>query len=287
MSYNIQKLEFLKKNMTLKNPQWLSEYFESTEIISVELFSKINARLKPSSENPEVTIIIPAFNEETNIVRCIWSLANQVTRYNYEIIVVDNNSTDRTAEYLEKMNIKSFKQTLQGSGPSRKLGQEKANGYYILLADADSVYPKEWVELMISKLKKTQAVAILGKFTFIGDDHIPRWKFFLYDQIKKPFLAMRHARRPYLNAAGASLGYIKELGLKYKDVLDRKSGSDGVLVMHLMQEGKITRMTHPDSFVWTSYRAFLRDESFFAGVKRRAIRELIIIRDYFFPGNIK
>ncbi len=273
--------------MTLRNPRWLMEYFELTEVITEDLFLKINARLKPSVEKPEVSIIIPAYNEETNIVRCVWSLANQTTDYIFEIIVVDNNSTDRTPEYLDKMNVRAFKQTLQGSGPSRKLGQEKANGSYILLADADSVYPKEWVELMISKLKKTKAVAILGKFTFIGDNKIPRWKFFLYDQIKKPFLTMRHARRPYLNAAGASLGYIKELGLKYKEVLDRKSGSDGVLVMNLMRDGKITRLTNPDSFVWTSYRAFLRDESFFAGVKRRLVRESIIIRDYFFPGNIK
>jgi len=287
MSDNIQKLEFLPKNMTFKNPRWLIEYFESTEVVNDELFDKINTKIKLNNETPEVSIIIPAWNEETNILRCVLSLVNQVTNYNYEIIVVNNNSTDRTAEYLQKLNIKSFNQPIQGCGPSRKLGQEYANAPYILLGDADCVYPKEWVELMISQLKKTRAVAVLGRFTFIGDDQVPRWKLFIYDQIKKPFLAMRQARRPYLNAMGASLGYVKELGIKYKNVMDRKSGSDGVLIMNLMRHGKITKMTHPDSLVWTSYRAFLRDESFLAGAKRRAIRELLIIRDYFFPGNIK
>jgi len=266
--------------MTLRNPRWLIEYSESTKIITDELFAKINEKLVTLKENPEVSIVIPAWNEEKNIIRCIWSLANQVTSFSYEIIVVDNNSSDRTAEYLKKLNIKSFKQVIQGTGPSRKLGQEKAKGTFILMGDADSIYPKEWVELMISKLKMTKAVAILGKFTFIGDNKHPRWKFYLYDQIKKPFLALR--KRPYLSASGANLAYIKELGVLHQDSFDLTSGEDGVLVMNLMQHGRIAKMTHSASLAWTSYRAFLRDGSLLSGIKKRLTREIaIIIRDHF------
>ncbi|TRX60115.1 glycosyltransferase family 2 protein [Fulvivirga sp. M361] len=273
----------------IRNPNWLRKYVGLDVENDASIWDKVNGQLDRNTAdvNPDVSIVIPAWNEEEHIVNCIYSLAEQETQYAYEIIVVDNNSQDRTWEYLQKMKIKQLKQPIQGPGPSRQLGQENAQGKYILLADADCIYPKKWIELLINKLKRKDTVAVYGKHAFIGDKRVPRWQFFFYDVSKSLFMELRHLNRPYLNSYGMSIGYIKELGLKIGFVMDKSSGSDGFMVRDLMPYGKVRRVRTPKATVWTGYRALLRHDSLWDAIKRRVRRELIIIRDYFFPSNIK
>src|SRR5687767_12666673 len=54
------------------------------------------------SENPDVSVIIPAYNEEDSILRTLSSLSKSKTTQRVEILVVDNNSSDRTAELVKK-----------------------------------------------------------------------------------------------------------------------------------------------------------------------------------------
>jgi glycosyltransferase involved in cell wall biosynthesis len=90
-----------------------------------------------SSMNKLISVIIPAYNEEKLIEKTLISLKNQ--RYKpIELIVVDNNSTDKTAEIARKYADKVLFLKKKGASLSRNFGAENAKGEYLFFLDADS-----------------------------------------------------------------------------------------------------------------------------------------------------
>ncbi|PJA94745.1 hypothetical protein CO130_02855, partial [Candidatus Jorgensenbacteria bacterium CG_4_9_14_3_um_filter_38_10] len=89
--------------------------------------------------NPLVSIIIPAYNAEKYIQRALESALAQ-TYKDIEIIVIDDGSTDKTAEIIKTYQdprIIYFFQKNQGQGPARNNGIKKSQGEYITFLDAD------------------------------------------------------------------------------------------------------------------------------------------------------
>ena len=142
--------------LSLSNPEWISKYefpYTNFSQIPESVFTEINKNLNiRASKQPQVSILIAAWNEEINILRSVASLAEMETEIPFEIIVINNNSIDNTQLTIDKLQVKSLFQQKQGTGPARQLGQENALGKYILLADADCFYPKKWLDEMISIL---------------------------------------------------------------------------------------------------------------------------------------
>lgn len=107
----------------------------------------------------EVSVVIPAFNEEKYIENTLFSLikSEQKTDINYEVILVDNNSTDKTLERALKfssgMDLKIIHEKKQGRGAARARGFEQAKGEVILSADADTIFYKGWIEELASQIK--------------------------------------------------------------------------------------------------------------------------------------
>lgn len=93
----------------------------------------------------KVSVIIPAFNEEKLLENCLLSLNNQEEKP-YEIIVVDNNSTDKTAEIAEKLGAIVLKEHEQGITFARNTGFNAAKGDIIARTDADTRVPKDWIK---------------------------------------------------------------------------------------------------------------------------------------------
>ena len=54
--------------------------------------------MKPKPKRPFISVVVPAFNEENYLRRCLEALRNQNYKNNFEIVVVDNNSTDKTSQ---------------------------------------------------------------------------------------------------------------------------------------------------------------------------------------------
>lgn len=104
------------------------------------------------------SVVIPAYNEETYIGTCLESLARQTFTAPYEVIVVDNNSTDATASiarsFVGKMNIRMLHEPAQGRGAARATGCRAATGEYLLCTDADTIVPPEWIESFVSVLDR-------------------------------------------------------------------------------------------------------------------------------------
>jgi glycosyltransferase involved in cell wall biosynthesis len=268
-----------------RNPGWIDGELliaKTLEDVREEKFHGIRERLRSLvSNDPVVTVVIAAWNEELNIVRCLDSISKNVTDLTFEVIVINNNSTDRTQAVLDKLGVTSYIQPMQGVGPSRELGQQKAKGKYILSADADCMYPPRWIDLMTKALLKEGNVFVYGRFSYISDEKHPRWKLFLFEKARDLMSEIRHFKRPYLNAYGISLGYIRELGLREGHLNKNIRGFDGRLCFDLMKYGKVVAIRSSAAKAWTGTRALERDGNFVDAVLKRVLREFARLDDYF------
>lgn len=111
-----------------------------------------------------ISIVIPTYNEEENIARCLESLNRQtVPREAYEIIVVDGNSRDRTRELAEPLADSVFIQKSAKVGGARNDGVMAAEGDIVATTDADCVLPKNWVERIAADFEqKDDLVQLYG-----------------------------------------------------------------------------------------------------------------------------
>lgn len=124
---------------------------------------------------PSISIVIPVFNAESYIEDCINSI-NQQSYQNYEIVFIDDKSTDRSVELIKKYaindnRIKLVQQTVN-SGPMkcRSLGCKEAQGDYIVFCDADDEMPYDALEKLYSKAQETQADIITGLTELVYPD---------------------------------------------------------------------------------------------------------------------
>ncbi|MEM7106955.1 MAG: glycosyltransferase family A protein [Bacteroidota bacterium] len=271
-----------------KNPDWTNRKLyrkTSLEQIDADTLDQLAQRLKKfrheTSSDVCTSICIAAWNEELNIIKCLDSLSRNIVDCKVEIIVVNNNSSDRTQQVLDRLGVQSYFQPIQGCGVSRQLAQVKAKGKYILSADADCLYPKKWVSTMTSALKRKNTVAVYSKHSFLGDREVPRWKYYLYELGKFLITELRDFRRPYLNAYGMSMGYIKELGLKEGYVTRNIRGEDGRLCFDLMKYGNVQLVRSSNARTWTSDRNLEKDGSLSESIYKRILREILRVSNYF------
>jgi len=92
----------------------------------------------------KLSIIIPAFNEERLITHCLDSIfdamnAQTEADFSYEIIVVDNNSTDSTAQLAQQADAQVVFEPINQIGRARNAGAAVATGDWLLFVDADSL----------------------------------------------------------------------------------------------------------------------------------------------------
>lgn len=106
------------------------------------------------SQFTNITIIIPAYNEEESIGEDIDTIIETMekTNYKYEVIVVDDGSTDKTAQIVKrKKGVRLIQHPYnRGVGAARKLGILKAKGEIIVMTDGDGTYPNQDIPKLLS-----------------------------------------------------------------------------------------------------------------------------------------
>lgn len=112
-----------------------------------------------------VSVIVPAYNVESYIEVCINSIINQ-TYNNYEIIIIDDGSSDNTYEICKKIRnsnskIKLHRQENQGVSVARNVGMSLAKGKYYIFVDADDMVSKYYIETLVNAIKHDD-MAIIG-----------------------------------------------------------------------------------------------------------------------------
>lgn len=115
-----------------------------------------------------ISFIIPCYNEEKHIKDCIRSIRKYVWYIPYEIIVVDNNCTDRTVEIAIEEAAKVVKETRKGVVFARQAGYEAAKGWLIANIDADSKITDGWIWEALSLLSNDEVVAVTGPLEYEG-----------------------------------------------------------------------------------------------------------------------
>lgn len=249
----------------LNNPDWINQHeypYSCLDEVPQAVFDTINEKLvKLASTRPVVSVIVPAWNEEINLISCVSSLAALNTTVAYEIIVVNNKSTDRTQETLDRLRVRGLFQPIQGCGPARQMGQEAARGEYILLADADCLYPANWLNQMLAKLQQPGVSCVYGRYSFMATPSISRWQLAIYETLRDLMAEIRYLKRPYLNAFGMSMGYRAKAGLAAGFVMHNIRGEDGRMCFDLMQYGRVVAMKTWSARVWTGPRSLLRDDT--------------------------
>lgn len=111
---------------------------------------------------PKVSVIIPTYNRANYICEAIDSVLNQ-TFQDFEIIVVDDGSTDNTREVLEQYNkrIKYFYKTNGGEASARNLGVERSNGEYIAFLDSDDLWLPDKLKKQMTVFEKNSDIGLV------------------------------------------------------------------------------------------------------------------------------
>lgn len=138
-----------------------------------------------------LSVIIPAYNEEGYLDRCLQSLASQTT-LPYEVIVVDNNSTDRTAEIADRYPFVTLvHEQAQGLYYARQTGMHVASGDVLCRIDADTVVDPGWIESISNAFQDKSVDALTGPVGY-HDFVLPQTSQWLEDKLLKLALKIRY-----------------------------------------------------------------------------------------------
>ncbi|MFF0267620.1 glycosyltransferase family A protein [Kribbella sp. NPDC004536] len=112
---------------------------------------------------PRFSVVIPAYNEERWIGECLESLCRQDFTGGYEVIVVDNNCTDRTAEIARGYGATVVAEPTPGVCAARNRGTQAARGEIVVSTDADTVFDSGWLAGIDRRFRQSpERVAVAG-----------------------------------------------------------------------------------------------------------------------------
>lgn len=110
---------------------------------------------KPIDDNIDLSIVVPVYNYVDIIESNIDSILNQKTEYNYQLIIVDDGSTDGAADvlkrYADNPKVKLIFQKNAGIGAARNTGINNADGKYLMFVDCDDIVHDDIVETLMNK----------------------------------------------------------------------------------------------------------------------------------------
>ena len=226
------------------------------------------------SEQPLVSVVLIAHNEEPHLLSCLWSLANNQTDYPIEILVVNNLSTDRTEELLQKLGIRYLNEIQKGPGHARQCGLSHSRGVYHLCIDADTMYPPHYIHTHIRELQKTGVACTYSLWSFIPDDDHSRWALWIYETLRDIHLRIQAIKRPELCVRGMAFGFRTDWARRFGFRTDIRRGEDGSLALALKSCGKVVFITSRKARVLTSNATINTDGSLFNSFRIRFLKAI-------------
>ncbi|MEM4390634.1 MAG: glycosyltransferase [Candidatus Diapherotrites archaeon] len=217
----------------------------------------------------DASIIVPSFNSEKTIKECIKALKNQDYNGKYEIIVVDDGSTDRTTDIVEKEKVILFKQKNSGPAKARNNGAKIAKGKVLLFIDSDCIADKNWLKEMLEPFKDKEVVGVQGAYKTKQESLVAK---FVQYEIEERYEKMLNSKK--IDWIGSySAAYKKNIFFAVKgfdESFPQASGEDPELSFKVSKtKGKlvfnpkaIVYHSHPETiskYFWVKfYRAFYR-----------------------------
>lgn len=234
--------------------KYLSIYGKSFDDIPNAVLDEIKNNLaKKQSQEPLVSIVVIAYNEERRLAACLWSLSDLQTKYPIEILGVNNNSKDRTEEVYQRLGLPYFTELKQSPGFARQCGLTHAKGKYHFCIDADTFYPAQYVDLMMTKLTEPNVSCVSSFWSFFPDENHSRLGLFLFEMIRDLFLFVQHFKRPELCVRGMVFAFNAEYARQVKIRTDIRRGEDGSLALSLKPYGRIAFLYNRNARPVTGY----------------------------------
>lgn len=263
----------------LKLPDWVKKhmwYLDETMIPTENDLEKIREKIQMlHSGQPEVSIGIPAYNEEKNILMTLSSIADMKTDKSIEVIVVDNNSSDKTNEVSKSLGAVVYKEDRQGVSFARERALTEAKGKYFVCADSDTIYSPEWIDEIIKPLLDESVTCAYGSYSFIPPPGNTRFKYGLYELARGVLFFIKRNTKEYLMVRGANFAFRTKDG---RDVggFDLSSTwlEDGRMGLALSKIGKLRYVSSKNSVAWTVARRLMMEGSLAKAIGKRIKRAL-------------
>ena len=234
--------------------KYLSIYEHSFSEVPQNIIDETRERLAAlQSDEPLVSIVIVAYNEERRLPACLWSLSEQLCKYPVEFIGVDNESKDRTAEIYEKFGVTYYTEHQHTCGYARQCGLNQAKGKYAMCIDCDTMYPPHYIEVMIDNLMKPGVSAVAGMWSYYPDENHSALQLKLYEFFRDLYLRIQNINRPELTVRGLAFGYYTENAMKEGYRVDIIRGEDGSMALSLKKYGKIAFLRDRRACAITGY----------------------------------
>lgn len=146
----------------------------------------------------EISIVIPCKNEEQYIAQCLLALEQQtLPRHRYEIICVDNGSTDLSREIIERFpSVILLSESRPGPYHARNTALARACGQIIAFTDADCIVSGEWLETIVSSMSNGADI-VLGSRAFPADASPPLRLIEAYENKRIEYLVKNRLRQYY------------------------------------------------------------------------------------------
>jgi cellulose synthase/poly-beta-1,6-N-acetylglucosamine synthase-like glycosyltransferase len=232
-------------------------------LLKVSLLFLFRSDNNKQSYEYDLSVVIPLKNEEENIPALFNSLLGQDYPDNkYEIIFVDDNSTDNSFNLLNKLSgnyknikiIKAVNKNLPGKKGALAIGIDNSQNPFILTTDADCILDKEWLKSFAGMFK--------AGFDFVfGIINVLPGKSFLnnlvrFENLRTSILTfgLVNLRFPY-SSGGASFGFRKDSFFKihgYNNITEVLSGDDDLIIREAVKHKmKIGSVVNKEAFVYT------------------------------------
>lgn len=223
----------------------------------------------------KVSIIVPVYNVEKYLERCLDSIINQTFK-DIEVIALNNGSTDNSLnillEYAEKdKRIKVIDNYNLGVSEARNIGIREANGKYIVFVDSDDWIDKNMIEVLHSNIVKNDSDLVMCTYVREFSNHskekvfnLPEINIYTDNEVKSQLLrkligpiGSELANPEYLDALGTAwakmykTSILKEKNLRFVDLNEIGSGEDTLFNIYVLNElKKVILLNKPMYHYW-------------------------------------
>jgi glycosyltransferase involved in cell wall biosynthesis len=183
---------------------------------------------------PKISIVIAAYNEERLIKECLNAILNQQFPFGtYEILVIDNNSTDKTAWIASEMGAKVISYTdRQGAVFAKHYGALQANADIIAFTDSDSFPTQDWLKNIDLLMQDKKIMCIGGTMLPLWGEFITKFIFAFFD-----YFSVVNQWFGITMMWGSNLAVRKEVYMKVEGInTNLKTGDDWELVSRVAKK---------------------------------------------------
>jgi glycosyltransferase involved in cell wall biosynthesis len=187
-------------------------------------------------DGTDISVIVPFYNAERHIERCVTALLTQnYPPERYEIIMVDNNSTDQSAALVATYpRVRLISEPKRGAYAARNRGVGTAKGRILAFTDADCVPARDWLEEIVRSLTSPGVALVQGR-RFYGNNSPAMAMLAAYESERAAFTFSSKSR-------GLYYGYTNNMAVR-RDVFDRSGpflevmrGADSIFVHRVVED---------------------------------------------------